>query len=167
MQLTRGQFLLGFFGLTACATAHRRSALRAITFNIDVPEDSSQVYISGSLKSLGPWNPAAKPTVGRGRRRSVTLFVPEGETFEYKFTLGSWDREALASNGLVAPQQTLTVGSRDIVRNVAIPGFKLDPLVYIADWRNSGVIGKLDYWLNLTARDLPLPRHVCVDAARL
>lgn len=31
---------------------------------------------------------------------------------------------------------------------------------HIADWRNSGVIGRLDYWLDVRSTFLELPRHV-------
>src|SRR5580765_5598453 len=65
------------------------------TIQAHVPRGTGPVYLSGSLPQLGPWRPDALAMTGTGRRRSVRVTAPRGTTLEYKFTLGSWEREAL------------------------------------------------------------------------
>jgi hypothetical protein len=76
---------------------------------------------------------------GSGRERSVLITVPPGTTLEYKFTLGSWDREALTASGKVPANHQLTL-ARDMVVTHEVSAFKRCPREYIADWRGSGVL---------------------------
>jgi enterochelin esterase-like enzyme len=85
--------------------------------------------------------------------------VPAGTTLEYKFTLGSWEREALASDGTVPPNHRLTL-TRDTAVTHDVPTFKRPQREYIADWRGSGVLGRLVYWTNVRSTFLDPTRHV-------
>jgi len=96
---------------------------------------------------------------GAGRERTARVTAPPGTTFEYKFTLGSWDREALSSSGSVPPNYRLRL-DRDTVVVHEIAGFKRDPRDYIADWRGSGVKGRLVYWTDVRSAFLGPTRHV-------
>jgi hypothetical protein len=96
---------------------------------------------------------------GAGRERTARVTAPPGTTFEYKFTLGSWNREALSSSGTVPPNHRLLL-DRDTVIVHEIAGFKRDPRDYIADWRGSGVRGRLVYWTDVPSAFLGPTRHV-------
>jgi S-formylglutathione hydrolase FrmB len=96
---------------------------------------------------------------GTGRGRTVRVAVPPDTVFEYKFTLGSWDREALSHAGAVPPNHRL-VFERDTVVDHEIADFKKDPKEYIADWKGSGVVGRLVYWTDVRSAHLGPTRHV-------
>jgi predicted alpha/beta superfamily hydrolase len=85
--------------------------------------------------------------------------APPGTELEYKFTLGSWDREALGRAGTVPPNHRLRV-ERDTVVVHEIADFKKDVREYIADWRGSGVRGRLVYWMDVPSAFLQPTRHV-------
>ena len=130
-----------------------------VTVRVRVPEGTGTVYLAGSLPALGPWRPDALALAGQGRERTGEVTAPPGTTLEYKFTLGSWDREALGSAGIVAPNNHLVL-DRDTLVVHEITDFKKDPREYIADWRGSGVKGRLVYWTDVRSAFLSPTRHV-------
>ena len=134
----------------ACCTA---------TIRVRVPEGTGTVYLTGSLPDLGPWHADARAMTGTGRERAARVTEPRGTTFEYKFTLGSWDREALGFAGAV-PANNRLVLDRDTVVVHEVTGFKKDPKEYIADWQGSGVAGRLVYWTDVASAHLGPTRHV-------
>ena len=129
------------------------------TINVRVPEGTGTVYLAGSLPQLGPWRAAGLALAGEGRERTARVTAPPGTTFEYKFTLGSWDREALGNAGAVPPNYRLVL-DRDTAVTHDIAGFKKDVREYIADWQGSGVLGRLVYWTDVASRFLQHTRHV-------
>lgn len=99
-----------------------------------VPPDTGKVYITGDDPVLGSWNPRGAEMKVDGNKRIFALDALRGDKFSYKFTLGSWDREALGEDGRpLAANYTLTIGEQVYYQHV-IPGFKGDPerTVYIA-----------------------------------
>jgi len=130
-----------------------------VTLTATVPESTGTVFLAGSVPALGPWRPDGLAMTGTGRERRVQVTVPRGTTFEYKFTLGSWDREALGPGGTVPPNHTLLVDG-DVEAAHAVAGFKQDPREYMADWRGSGVVGRLVYWPDVRSAFLGPARHV-------
>jgi predicted alpha/beta superfamily hydrolase len=137
------------------------------TIRVTVPESTGTVYLAGSLPELGPWRPDGRAMTGTGRTRSARVTAPRGTLFEYKFTLGSWEREALSPAGAVPPNHRLQIdGDIDAVH--VVTGFKVsDPAAfqrtqreYLADWRGSGVQGRLVYWTDVKSAFLGPPRHV-------
>jgi len=131
----------------------------AVTINVRVPEGTGTVYLAGNLPELGPWRPNGRAMTGEGRERTARITAPPGTTFEYKFTLGSWDREALGASGAVPPNNQLLI-ERDTVVVHEITAFKRDPRDYIADWRGSGVLGRLVYWTDVRSGHLRAARNV-------
>ncbi|MGE5411483.1 MAG: CBM20 domain-containing protein, partial [Clostridiales bacterium] len=69
-----------------------------VTFNVKTKGISkdSVVYIVGSSKELGNWKPDSvalkKSKDGIWTR---TILFEKGKSVEFKFTLGSWEKEAL------------------------------------------------------------------------
>lgn len=131
------------------------------TIRVRVPDGTSTVYLAGSLPDLGPWRPDGRAMEGEGRERVARVTAPPGTSFEYKFTLGSWDREALSPTGTV-PSNNRVVLDRDttVVHEVTAFGRRRDPREYIADWRGSGVEGRLVYWTDVASAFLGPRRHV-------
>jgi enterochelin esterase-like enzyme len=126
---------------------------------VRVPDGTGTVYLAGSLPELGPWRADGLVMTGGGRERTAQLTAPPGTTVEYKFTLGTWDREALTASGAVSPNYRLVL-QRDTVVVHQLAGFKRDPRDYIADWRGSGVRGRLVYWTDVRSGFLGPTRHV-------
>jgi predicted alpha/beta superfamily hydrolase len=74
----------------------------AVTFSVTSPDlpDTTSMFIAGSLPELGFWNPAKAKMTNRGNHTwSISINPAKGASIEYKFTLGSWDREAADANG--------------------------------------------------------------------
>jgi predicted alpha/beta superfamily hydrolase len=126
---------------------------------VRVPAGTGTVYLAGSLPQLGPWRPDGVALAGEGRERATRVTAPPGTTFEYKFTLGSWDREALGPAGSVPANHRLLL-DRDTVVVHAVTEFKPDPGDYLTDWRGSGVQGRLEYWKDVRSAFLGRTRHV-------
>jgi predicted alpha/beta superfamily hydrolase len=139
----------------------RRPAAQCCTaiIHVRVPDGTGTVYLAGSLPQLGPWRPDGLAMTGEGRERTARVTAAPGTTFEYKFTLGSWDREALGLSGAVPPNNRLVL-ERDTVVEHMVAAFKKDPRDYIADWKGSGVLGRLVYWTDVRSAYLRLTRHV-------
>ena len=161
MRLTRAiaALLVAAPAAAAAQVAARPAACGTVTLRVRVPEGSETVYLAGSLPQLGPWRPDGLALTGDGRDRTARVTVTPGTTFEYKFTLGSWDREALGSAGIVPPNHRLVVAGDTVVVH-EVPDWKKDPREYIADWRGSGVLGRLVYWTDVASAFLGPKRHV-------
>jgi glycosidase/S-formylglutathione hydrolase FrmB len=126
---------------------------------VNVPEGTGAVYLAGSLPQLGPWRADGVALDGDGRERGARITVPPGTTFEYKFTLGTWDREAVGFAGAVMPNYRLIV-DHDTTVTHEILDFKKEPRAYIADWQGSGVEGRLVYWTDVHSAFLGPGRNV-------
>ena len=91
---------------------------RKITFRIIATStpDTSSIYITGDNSLLGRWSPnkieLSKQADGSWSRNFV---FAEGTIFTYKITRGSWENEALNSNGNVPPNSVYEVKNDDII----------------------------------------------------
>jgi predicted alpha/beta superfamily hydrolase len=79
--------------LLVAAPAPARDAM--VTFKVNVPEGTptdAKVYIAGDIDALGPWDPG-KVALGKigDQLYAITLVLPVGSTFNYKFTRGTWE----------------------------------------------------------------------------
>ncbi len=149
---------------TSCATERppaQESSAECCTATIRalVPDGTDTVYLAGNLPELGPWRPDGLAMTGEGRERVAEVNAPEGMTFEYKFTLGTWDREALGTSGTIMPNNQLLIAG-NVEASHEIADFKKDPKEYFADWEGSGVEGRLVYWSDLDSEHLGPTRHV-------
>lgn len=91
-------FLLHVLLVTAlCLSVQAQSeAVIQVTFILtspDLPSDTS-VYITGGLEQLGNWNPGKVKMDSKGDHTWTKTIVIQGPlSLEYKYTLGSWERE--------------------------------------------------------------------------
>ena len=158
------------FGLVALLTGVMRATAQApvvppstdcctATIRVTVPEGTPTVYLAGSLPELGPWHPDGRVMTGAGRERMTRVTAARGTILEYKFTLGSWDREAVDTAGAAPPNHRLLLDANvEAVHSVS--GFKKGQREYLADWRGSGVLGRLIYWPDFKSAFLGPTRHV-------
>lgn len=131
------------------------------TITAVAPEGAPTLYLTGSIPDLGPWKPDALAMTGEGRARVARVTAPKGTVLEYKFTLGTWEREALGPSGMVMANFRLAM-EKDIEARHEISDFKKDAKEYIADWKGSGVKGTLVYWTDVASKHLEAPRHVSI-----
>lgn len=128
VRLVLSVLLLAATGLASSAAA------KTVYIIAIVPPDVGKVYITGDDPVLGSWNPRGAEMKAEGNKRVFALDALKGDKFSYKFTLGSWDREALGEDGKpLAANYSLTIGDQIYYQHV-IPGFKGDPdrTVFIA-----------------------------------
>jgi len=88
-------------------SAQIQSELR-VTFVLTSPDlpDDTPVYITGGVEQLGNWNPAKVKMDSKGNHTWIKeITVERQQSIEYKYTLGSWEREGADANG--APLQNL------------------------------------------------------------
>jgi hypothetical protein len=130
-----------------------------VTIRTLVPEGTGTIYLAGNLPELGPWQPDGLAMTGEGRERYAEVRAAQGTELEYKFTLGTWDREALGPSGTAPPNHELLIDG-DVEASHEIAEFKKDPLEYFADWEGSGVLGRLVYWADVESEFLGRTRHV-------
>ena len=84
---------------SAADTQSAPIAERQVTITLQVPEHTGTVYLTGNLDIFGPWEPDGMAMQGQGTERVAVFSAPDGMLLEYKFTLGSWEREALGESG--------------------------------------------------------------------
>jgi len=150
--------------LAACGSPAPSSGvpegMERVEITVEVPGGTAPVYLSGSLDSLGPWKADALLMEGTGAERHASLMRPSGEVLEYKFTLGSWETEGLGPSGTVMANFALPPGETEAHQTVI--GFKKDARTYIEDVAGAGIIGQLDYWLDVPSDFLSETRHVSI-----
>ncbi|MCU0882299.1 MAG: alpha/beta hydrolase-fold protein [Hyphomonadaceae bacterium] len=147
-------------------TPARTDGLVDVWVMVTVPPNSGDVYITGSLPQLGPWRPDALRMGDlddpAGTERVVRLALPVGQTFEYKVTLGSWDREAARADGAALPNQRVQVTASTTATRLEVPRWKADPRTFMADVAGSGVKGTLIYWPDMASAHLSETRHASI-----
>lgn len=132
-----------------------------VEIRVTVPNGTGDVFLAGNIPELGPWSPGLYVMQGNDNERYANLEVPRGSLLEYKFTLGSWDREAIGENQAPLANFQLDVNRNEMVHH-EVRRFKPDPKVFIEDWQASGVKGTLVYWTDVTSEFLGPSRHVVV-----
>lgn len=126
MRLDRRAFALSILACAAfgAPVAHAGETVTNYIIAV-VPEGAGKLYITGSADQLGPWKPKGYKMFEDGRKRIYAFEAEIGYTFEYKFTRGSWDSEALGEDGRpLARNHKLTVEKADGVFVHEVPGFK-------------------------------------------
>jgi enterochelin esterase-like enzyme len=143
---------------TGCATPS--SAQRTVHIKVDVPPNTGTLYISGNLDSMGPWKPNGMALEGAGTTRTLSLAVPANHVLEYKFTLGSWEREALGPSGMVMPNFSLAL--HETQAQHVVTDFKKDTIEYLRNPQGSGIVGRMVVWESVASPLLRERRHVTV-----
>jgi predicted alpha/beta superfamily hydrolase len=149
-------FLMGV-AVMSCSRDEMRGNV-TITFEVEAPglEKNDVVYIVGDRPELGEWIPYRVPLMWKSGTGTweARLSFPYGTRFEYKFTLGEWEREALSDDGSVPPNYTMAA-----TRSHKAPHT-------INRWRapvaaESRVTGELIHYAGIAGEGI-LPREVVV-----
>ncbi|HEX2900069.1 MAG TPA: alpha/beta hydrolase-fold protein, partial [Bacteroidia bacterium] len=86
-------------------------AQRTLSLHLHAPSlpDTARVYVAGNAGALGNWDPAKVMLQAQGHHNwMLTLDLPDNAPVEYKYTLGSWEREGLDALGKVRPNFRIT-----------------------------------------------------------
>ncbi|RIJ36737.1 alpha/beta hydrolase-fold protein [Pontibacter oryzae] len=154
----RTLFSLLLFLAPALACLAQHTATVNISFELHAPNlpDSAQVYITGNAPQLGDWSPNKVKMERNGPNKwQKQITVQSTAHLEYKYTLGSWQREATDSTGRPLPNFSAEATTNQV---------RQDQVSY---WRNGetipvkgGITGSVIYHRsvgngqNLPARDL-------------
>ncbi len=86
-----------------------------ITFLASVPDSTENVYLIGNHPNLGNWNHsnAVKLESINDTLFSATVSLPINKNIEFKFTRGSWGKEALDIHMSVPPNYSIFTGESD------------------------------------------------------
>jgi enterochelin esterase-like enzyme len=132
-----------------------------ITIQVEVPEGTGPVFITGSDESMGPWNPGQSRMMGEGPTRFILLSLPTGSKLEYKFTLGKWDQEALDEEGSIPGNHMLEVVKPATVQH-RISGFGNARDAALRSFKPEEVLGKLTIRRDVASQFLTEKRHVFI-----
>jgi predicted alpha/beta superfamily hydrolase len=132
-----------------------------LTVTITLPEQVKEpVYIAGNLDPFGPWDPKKFVVPGEGRTRTFEVAVPNGHRFEFKVTLGSWDRQQVDATGRVMGNHVVEPGTTTYSVEVAGFGNGVDNL--IGNIQERVTTGQVELWRDVESRHGILKRHVIV-----
>lgn len=100
-------YFFQFFALTFCSQ-------NEIEVNIEVTSnkvpDSSSVYVTGNDDILGNWDPGSvELNQIEPDKWSKSFSFPIGKKLEFKITRGSWENEALDSDGSIPSNYSVTL----------------------------------------------------------
>ena len=123
---------------------------------ISILPQNQKVFITGNTPKLGNWSPdkISLNKVNDSTRSKVFEFM-KGETIEYKFTLGSWEKEALNKKGKKSGNNILKI-SKDtvLVFNITNWGYSQANI-------SGQITGNVRYHKNFNGRGV-LPRDIIV-----
>lgn len=113
-------FILILFWSFYAYSQPQHSKSNKITFQLFSPDlsNESAVFITGSIPELGNWNPSAIQMTSKGNHLwEKTIETKAAFGIEYKFTLGSWEKESVNANGLPLDNFIVKVASDSILKN--------------------------------------------------
>ncbi len=117
---------------------------------------NQKVFITGNTSELGNWNPnkILLNKVNDSTWSKVFEFM-EGETIEYKLTLGSWEKEALNEKGQKSGNNILKISNDTVlVFNIINWGYNQSNI-------SGQITGNVRYHKNFKGRSV-LPRDIIV-----
>ncbi|HEX5743252.1 MAG TPA: alpha/beta hydrolase-fold protein, partial [Flavobacteriaceae bacterium] len=113
-------FILILFWSFYAYSQPQHSKSNKITFQLFSPDlsNESSVFITGSIPELGNWNPSVIQMNSKGNHLwEKTIETKAAFGIEYKFTLGSWEKESVNANGLPLDNFIVKVASDSILKN--------------------------------------------------
>lgn len=118
-------FIILLLGYSVMIFAQPSNGVK-VTFNVKtkVLEKNEKVYIVGNSDELGRWQPDQIVLEKKDNNTwSRTIEISKGTSCEYKFTLGSWEKEALNPDGTV-PQNNILKISNDTAVNFTVDSWR-------------------------------------------
>ena len=109
--------------LTALPLSAQTEPAIRVTFVLTSPDlpDDTAVYITGGMDQLGNWNPAKVRMDSKGNHtwaKEIVLTRPL--SIEYKYTLGSWEREGANATGAPLPNLEAKITTSTTVKDTIL-----------------------------------------------
>jgi predicted alpha/beta superfamily hydrolase len=145
-------FVLTFLLASAIVAKAQLATPVQVTFELYAPTlpDSSTVFIVGNEPQLGNWNPAKITMQNMGRHTwQLKLQFPANTQLEYKYTLGSWDREGTDAKGFPLSNYRVTIASDITIANTIEHWLEKKTRQF-----KGGITGNVKYHKNLKAKGL-------------
>lgn len=115
--------LIMIFSITCQVNAQSKTRSFSLTFLITSPSlpDDSSIYICGNLPQLGNWDPSVVKMRNTGNHTwSFKIETESAYPIEYKYTLGSWQREGSEANGRPHSNFNIKIKSDTIIKDVIL-----------------------------------------------
>lgn len=131
----------------------------SVRFEVTVSDvaDSEAVYIAGNHPGLGGWNPSKiRMSKEKANLWTYTLIVEREGTLEYKFTKGSWNNEAVGSEGLKKPNNVTPITSDTTIQYSICCWGKMTGIEF-----KGQITGTVEYIRNLGEGEI-LPRDIII-----
>lgn len=131
--------------LTTIPSHAQQSGNRKVKFVLKAPHvpEGSTVYITGNTPQLGNWNPGKVAMKQTGQDTwSITVKVPLHAELEYKYTLGSWKREAVDEKGVKLPNFRVSVNKTTTIENIVTNWLNMEPH---SNKEKEGITGTVEY----------------------
>ena len=151
--------LLLLIGLVMTISSCREKVNCRVCFIVNAPNlpKDKNVYIAGNHEKLGSW--AADGV--KLKRRNPSKFdkkinFSKGEELEYKFTLGSWNEEALGEKNEVLENSFVSI-QKDTTIEITIKSWKSNSI----DFVKGKITGNVKYHEGFKISDIP-DRNVIV-----
>jgi len=87
-----------------------------VTFKVKVPQNTpdDNIHIAGTFSAVGysDWNPSdnnLKLSKNADGTYSITMYIPEGTTIEYKYVRGEWSKVEKGPNGEELSNRSVTI----------------------------------------------------------
>src|SRR5512134_1929478 len=91
-----------FLGACKNTPGQQGNAVKIVLDTEEVLPDQDTIYLTGNHQVLGSWNPKGLAMTRRSETRwEQTFRVPDNTHLEFKFTLGSFERESISNYGLI------------------------------------------------------------------
>ena len=104
--------ILILLAFLACKTSSIKTE-RTVKIVLDTEEALSEadtIYLTGNISNLGDWNPKGLAMTRRSESRWEKSFtVPDSTQLQFKFTLGSFEKEAVSNMGLVPGNNEMSI----------------------------------------------------------
>ena len=102
----------------------------SVTFQVHLttPIGSDRVFISGNHEILGNWNPGTTLLLQKSPYTWQQIFkFQTGTRLEFKFTRGSWQKEAVYDTNYVIPGNHVLLVQQDTIVSVQVTDWKDNP----------------------------------------
>ncbi|MDX5483064.1 MAG: histidine kinase [Hymenobacteraceae bacterium] len=108
---------LCFINLPYLSFAQGKQDSTRLTIKVHAPTlpQGAKVYLTGSTANLGNWNPSKVAMAYTGEQTWTKELYLKEKSVAYKFTLGSWEREATDEKGNPLPNFSLQLNKDTLV----------------------------------------------------
>jgi predicted alpha/beta superfamily hydrolase len=123
MNFKPATFILALLCCFSAAGQQKSSSQKEIIFNLTAPSlpDDARVFICGNTPQLADWDPSVVNMTFTGNHTwSKTIRTDNFNSLEYKYTLGSWQKEGAAANGKPLSNFIVKVTGDTIIRDIVL-----------------------------------------------